>query len=337
MGKRSLIVVGASSGGVAALRRLAAGLPAELPAAILAVLHIGSHASFLPDLLNGDGPLQAAHGRDGEALRPGRIYVAPPDRHMLVEADEIRLTRGPREHHTRPAIDPLFRSAALSHGAAVVGVILTGMLDDGTAGLQAVKARGGVAVVQDPEEAEEPSMPLSAMKYVRVDHRVRLADLPGLLTRLVTTDIAAASLAPPSQLSHEHKLSLLQGEPMEHMQAIAKPSTFVCPDCHGALWELNGSRPARYRCHVGHAFTLRTLEHAQSDSTDDALWTAIRALEEKYLLMCRLADDHRRDRNEAEAARLVAAAKDTQRHAELLRKLVETVPGASDEIHSEPE
>jgi two-component system chemotaxis response regulator CheB len=332
MGKRTLIVIGASAGGVPALRHLTARLPADLPAAILIVLHIGSYASILPELLNSDGPLPAKHAEDGEPVVHGRIYVAPPDHHMLLDDEGLRLSRGPKEHHTRPAIDPLFRSAALTHGAAVIGVVLTGMMDDGTAGLQAVKARGGIAVVQDPADAFEPSMPLSALKYVRVDHVATLQDMPDLLARLVTTDTAAASPPPPSQLTHEHQLSLVQGVPMEHLHAIAKPSTFVCPDCHGSLWEINGSRPTRYRCHVGHAYTLRTLEHAQSDATGDALWSAIRALEEKQMLLRRLADEHRRDRDDAEALRLMECAEDTQRHAEMLLKLVETVPGTSGQV-----
>ncbi len=328
MAQRNLIVIGASMGGVAALRLLAARLPRDLPAAVLVVLHIGSNRSILPELLHDSGGLTASHAVDGEPLRAGHIFVAPPDHHLLVDATSIRLSRGPKEHHTRPAIDPLFRSAALAHGSAVIGVVLTGLFDDGTAGLQAIKARGGIAVVQDPQEAAEPSMPLSAVKYVRVDHCVKLDDLAPLLVSLVSTQ-AAEAVHVPTQLAHEHALSLLEGDLMQHLHAIAKPSTFVCPDCQGALWEISGSRPPRYRCHIGHAFTLSTLEHAQSDAAEEALWSAIRALEEKKMLLARLAEERRSEGREHEAARLESDAKDTERHADLLQDLVQTVPMAA--------
>ncbi len=283
-----VVVVGASLGGVDALQALASELPTDFPAALLVVLHIGSHRSIMPELLPRRGPLPATHAKDGEKMAAGQIYVGPPDHHLMVDsAGRLRLSRGAKEHHSRPAIDPLFRSAALAYGAGVIGVVLTGRLDDGTAGLQAIKQSGGIAVVQDPADAMEPSMPASALQYVEVDHRVPLGSMAQLLTALVRTKVVP--LAPPTPLktvyAHEHALILSQREPMQHLQAIASPSPFVCPDCRGGLWEISGVQPKRYRCHTGHGYTLRTLLHAQAKATDEATWGALRALQEQELLL----------------------------------------------------
>ncbi|WP_119153391.1 chemotaxis protein CheB [Caldimonas tepidiphila] len=325
---RDLIVIGASAGGVAALQRLAAGLPADLPAAVLVVLHVGTHPSVLPDLLNYRGPLPARHAVDGEAIVPGRIYVAPPDHHLLVEGRALRLTHGPREHHTRPAVDPLFRSAALEHGSAVVGIVLTGCLDDGTAGLQAVKACGGVAIVQDPREAEEPSMPESALRHVEVDHCVALAEMPKLLQSLLGPVPSGPGATPAPGVGHEQALQRAEGNSMEDLNAVGTPSTFVCPDCRGSLWEMRDAEPPRFRCHTGHAYSLRSLQETQSKATEEALWSAVRALQEKEQLMRRMAEWRSRHGSEAplgethrEAAERLAA------QAEVLRRLL--VEGAA--------
>ncbi len=254
-----LIVVGASAGGVPALLQLTAGLPAALPAAVLVVLHVGAHRSMLPVLMDGRSPLDVAHARHGEALVAGTVRVAPPDHHVLVADGHLQLTRGPKVHHSRPAIDPLFRSAALAYGAQTVGVVLTGMLDDGTAGLQAVKSCGGVAVVQDPLDATEPSMPASALRHVAVDHCLPLAGMPALLTRLAQAPVAGGPPADHAALKHEQALLLAEGDAMDHLRAIAEPTAFACPECHGGLWEMRDSLPPQYRCHTGHGFSERSL------------------------------------------------------------------------------
>jgi two-component system chemotaxis response regulator CheB len=322
---KPLVLIGASAGGVTALRRLASELPADLQAPVAMVLHIGPHPSHLPELLQAAGPLPASHAHDGQLLRPGHLYVAPPDHHMLIDGPVLRLTRGPKEHHSRPAIDPLFRSGALSHGSSVVGVVLTGLLDDGTAGLQAIKECGGTAVVQAPEDAEEPSMPLSALKHVQVDHCVALKGMAALLVEL-TRRPPGPALQPPPKWLHEHDLALGKGDPMEHLEAIATPSTFVCPDCKGGLWTISGSRPIRFICHVGHSFTLQTLLHAQALATDEALWTAIRALQEKRLLFDKSAEALRSEGDDAQAQWSAQEARALQRQERLLRHLVEVPP-----------
>jgi two-component system chemotaxis response regulator CheB len=245
---------------------------------------------------------------------------------MLVVDDRICLNRGAKEHHSRPAIDPLFLSAALSRGADVIGVILTGRLDDGTFGLQAVKQCGGIAVVQDPAEAAEPSMPRSALENVEVDHCVRLTDMAPLLCSLASMSPATTSVRDTERLRHEQAVMLLQGDGMEHLKAIGKPSPFVCPDCRGGLWEVNDANPTRYRCHTGHAFTIRTLQHALWSTADDSVWTALRALNEKSALIKHMARLARARGDEQHAMQLETVAEQIDSQSETLHQAVEQSP-----------
>jgi two-component system, chemotaxis family, protein-glutamate methylesterase/glutaminase len=317
---RRIVVVGASAGGLHALKQMVARLPDRLAAPILVVMHVGAHRSILPELLSASGPLQATHGSHGEKLVNGRIYVAPPDHHMLVNAGTLQLTRTAKEHHTRPAIDPLFRSAALSYGAGVIGIVLSGRMDDGTAGLQAIKSSGGIAVVQDPSDAQEPSMPNSALRHVSVDHCLPAAALGPLCTELVDKVPEMALPMKSKDLQHEHDASLQNGNSIDHLNAIGKPSTFVCPDCQGTLWELTSAAPRRYRCHTGHAFTLRTLTEAHSEALESALWGALKALNEHQKLLSTLAKESV-DSEDVNA--LPEKQRRIQDQAHILRNLVE--------------
>ena len=319
MTHRRILVIGASMGGVSALRQIAADLPAEFPAPVLMVLHIGHHQSLLPELLKPKAPLKAMHAVDGAPLKAGEILVAPPDQHMLVEADRVRLSRGPKEHFSRPAVDPLFRTAALSHGSGTIGVVLTGRLDDGTAGLQAIKACGGTAIVQDPAEAQEPSMPLSALRHVTVDHCVPLARIAETCQSVVAQPIGPEKPIPVS-LRHEQDLANRKGNPMRHLKDIGTPSPFVCPDCSGGLWELRNTIPPRFRCHTGHAYTLRTLQHAHSLATDEALWSALRALQEQKSLLDQCIHS---GPPEADVRQWTAASSRLEQDADALRHLIE--------------
>ena len=282
--------MGASAGGVRALLRLAPQLRAGFGAPILLVLHIGRNRSLLPDLLTAHGPNRAVFARTGMVPQPGVIYVAPPDEHLLVEGAVLRVQHGPKVHHARPAIDPLFHSAAIEFGAQVIGVILTGMLDDGSAGLHAVKTCGGIAVVQDPDDALEPSMPRSALASAEVDHVARLDDMADLLNRLVQAGDPAPSSRVPEWLLTEHAVSLGKAG-MEQLGRIGTPSALTCPDCGGGLFELKEGRPLRFICHTGHAFTLASLASAQEQLADEALWSALRALQEKEAVLQRMAQD----------------------------------------------
>lgn len=316
-----IVGIGASTGGVSALLTLLARLPADFEAPLLVVLHVGAHRSVLPDLISMKTSLSASHPADGEQLRPGHVYVAPPDRHMRVTQDRVHLNRGPKEHHTRPAIDPLFRSLALEHGPAAVGVVLTGMLDDGTSGLQAIKHCGGVAVVQEPDDAEAREMPESALRHVSVDHRATLRDMPQILSALARRPALAPS-RPPASLVHEDQLFLGQGNAMSHLHAIAFPTPFVCPGCHGGLWELRECSPVRYRCHTGHMFSAATLSQALLEASDEACWNAVRALQERQLFAERLHELAGEPDEPPSASRALALAQ-MERQMKALRAVVE--------------
>ena len=287
-----IIVVGASAGGVEALGDLVSCLPPDLPAAVFVVLHIPAYgASVLPGILSRRGPLPALHPADGETIQNGRIYVAPPDHHLLLEkGGTVRLTRGPHENGHRPAVDTLFRSAARAYGPRVIGVVLTGTLDDGTAGLQAIKRRGGLAVVQDPEDALFASMPRCAIEGVRVDTVAPLAEIGPILDRMARLPAPAESKAPVTPgLEDEVRVAEFDIKQLETRRE-GKPSSYACPDCHGVLWEVEEDGLLRFRCRVGHAFSPESLLATQSDALEDALWTALRALEESAALAERLSE-----------------------------------------------
>lgn len=291
---------------------------------MLVVLHIGAHRSYLPDLLNSRGVRRAVFAQAHMVPRPGILYVAPPDTHLLLEAGRLQLFHGPKEHHARPAINPLFRSAALDAGARTIGVILTGGLDDGAAGLHAIKACGGLAIVQDPAEAAEPSMPRSAIEATEVDHVATLDAMPALLERLVRAAPAGPSPPAPPWLRTEHAI-FLGKKAMQDLATIGDPSAFTCPDCGGALFEMMQGGPLRYLCHTGHAFSLRSLASAQGQATEEALWAALRALQEKEAILRRLAVAQGDAQPGSDAASL-AEADDLRAVIGQLRELVTTAP-----------
>lgn len=335
MAGHDLIVVGASAGGVEALKSLVTGLPPAFPAAVAIVLHIPPNSpSVLPRVLGRHCALEVRHPSDGEALRPGTVYVAPPDHHMLVERRCLRLGRGPRENGFRPAIDPLFRSAALSYGSRVIGVVLSGTLDDGTIGLATIIDAGGIAVVQDPEDALYPSMPESAIEHVRVDHVAPAAELPALLTRLV------AEPAPPDatgKLPDEAKIEVevaeMDPDAIERSPRPGRPSGFGCPECGGSLFLIDDYGVMHFRCRVGHAWSMESLLAAQGSALEAALWTALRALEEQTTLADQIAARLRKRGSNASAQRFEEQATDAREHARVIRAALEqrrsaTVRGA---------
>lgn len=287
------------------------------------VLHVPTHAtSVLPRILNRAKTLLASHPQNNEEIVTGRIYVAPPDYHLLVKPGYVTLVRGPRENNHRPAIDPLFRSAARAYGGQVIGVLLTGVLDDGTAGLQAVKMRGGTAIVQSPEDAVYPGMPRSAIENVNdVDYILPLSEIPQVLIELVNTPVEAKEENPVShQMEIETDLADMDMESLNNNDRAGKPSTFGCPDCGGTLWELEQENLLRFRCRIGHAYSLESLLAKQSDALEDALWFALRALEEKASLSKRMAK-RMRDRNQDLAAnRLEEQAQDSLARANVIRE-----------------
>jgi two-component system chemotaxis response regulator CheB len=294
---RDVVVVGFSAGGVEAMVRLVAGLPRDLPAAVFVVHHFPANSvSALPSILTRAGALPAVHAVHDQEVQPGRVYIAPPDRHMLLVQNRIHLSRGPRENGHRPAVDPLFRSAAREFGARVIGVLLSGSLDDGTVGLMAVKQHGGLAVVQEPGEAVYPAMVQSAIERVGVDLVLPVEEIAQLLTRL-TREPVASQEGKTAMLPEEEEVQ----DPAESgTAAIAEgpfpgpPSSLTCPDCGGAIWEQVEGELVRYRCHVGHAYTVDSMVGAQAALVEAALWTAVRALEEKAQLSRRLEERSRK-------------------------------------------
>ena len=323
MAARNIIVIGASVGGVDALQRLVSGLPKGFPAAIFVVLHVPPEgASVLPEILKRAGNLSAGHPRDGDSIHTGHIYVAPPDNHILVEDGRVRVIHGPKENRHRPAIDPLFRSAAACYGPRVIGVVLTGAMDDGTAGLLSVKKRGGIAVVQDPEDAICGDMPRSALETVEVDHVAALDRIPGLLQQLVREQVAENGGGKSSRLTKESKIAKLDMETIEDENRPGKPSSFGCPECGGVLWELDGEQMVRFRCRVGHAYTASGLGLAQSEEVERALWAAMRGLEEAASLARRLAERAERGKHPRLAQQYRARAESKTEQAELLRTLI---------------
>ncbi len=295
MAERNIIVVGASAGGVEALRQIVHSLPAQLDAAVFVTIHFPSHGtSMLPRILGRAGQLPVVHPSDGERIVTGRIYVAPPDFHLLVDRKRIRLVRGPRENGHRPAIDPMFRSASVAFGPRVIGVVLTGNLDDGTSGLAAIKRHGGLALVQDPEDALFPSMPQSAIEHVPVDRVAPIHAIWPALDVLMKTPIEKREHTIMSDDVTENELAAGQLSAIEQPERHpGRVSAFSCPDCGGVLSELSDGDFVRFRCRVGHAGTGEGRVAKQSDILDDALWTALRSLEESVSLARQLAERYK--------------------------------------------
>jgi len=285
MPTKDIVAIGASAGGVEAFQRLCASLPADFPASLFVTQHLSASAkSVLPQLLDRAGPLPASSPRDGDRIERGRIYVAAPDRHMLLREGKILMRRGPNENRTRPAVNALFRSAAIAYGGRVIGVVLTGLLDDGTDGLIAITAAGGTSVVQDPDDAEWPSMPRNALKRDHVDYAVPLAQLGDLLSRLVREE-ANPSVPLPQEYCVEDRMAAQEFAVVESdIVTPGAPSHISCPDCGGVLNQIDTQEEIRFRCQVGHAFTPLGLAAAQGDELERALAIAARTHRDRIRL-----------------------------------------------------
>jgi two-component system chemotaxis response regulator CheB len=296
----SVVAIGASQGGVEALRKIAAGLPARFPAPVMVILHTGAEPSILPSILMEAGPLPALHARHGEALEPGRIYVAPPDRHLIAVDGRLELSHGPRENWARPAIDPTFRSLAEAFGREAIGVVLTGLLNDGTSGLYEIKRRGGVALVQDPATAEAPSMPRSAIDNVEIDFCLPLEEMAGQLVRLVAR-----------RSEREHRSESVTKE----ATVLSHPVAQTCPECGGAMLQEMLGTLTRFRCHIGHVMTAEVLAAAQREALEKDLSAVLRFLNERVELCREMAKKHLAKGND-EAARLWERAAEEAARAE---------------------
>ena len=327
MPRRDIVVMGASAGGIEALQKTLGGLPPDLDAAVLVVLHVGAHGGgrSLAAILDRAGPLPAVPAVDGERLRAGRIYVCVADHHLLLADGHVRVRRGPKENGNRPAADPLFRSAARYFGPRVIGVVLSGTLSDGTAGLAAIKRQGGIAVVQHPDDAIYDGMPTYAIDHVEIDHVRKAADLGPLLADLVREEVPADEPEPSPTMLKEVTLVENDDRAVEHDHP-GRPSPWPCPDCNGVLWHIDDDDDdddvLRFRCRVGHAWSAESLLAQQDDALEQALWTALRALEDRLALSETMADRAEKAGRESSARRFRSDLDILRADVEVLRGLL---------------
>ena len=287
MSHHDIIAIGGSTGGLDALKPIFAGLPADLPAALFVVLHVTSDSGDrLASLLSGTAPIAVKTAAEGDSIRNGQAYVAPGGHHLLVGDGVVRLGRGPRENMSRPAIDPLFRSAALSYGPRVIGVVLSGLMDDGAAGLAAVKRCGGLTVVQNPADAEAGDMPFNALSACDVDYRMPAAGMAQALVQLVTEPVAAAPpSAAPRDIVLEVAIAAGRASNTDLLMEIATPVALSCPACSGVLSQIHEPSRLRFRCQIGHAYTAEALDKQQEAAVAQGMGVALRVLEERHTLM----------------------------------------------------
>ncbi|TDE17146.1 chemotaxis protein CheB [Dyadobacter psychrotolerans] len=284
-----VIVIGSSAGGVMALKQLVAALPADFKTPVFVVQHLApGKDTFLADILDRSGPLHAIHPVDGTKIEEGTIYVSLPDHHMLVESGHILIKKGPKENRFRPSIDALFRSAAYSYGPRAIGIVLTGMLDDGCSGMWSLKRLGGITIVQDPEQALYPSMPLSVLEYIAPDHVCPLSSMSELLVELTRHSIPKKSVADPYEvklLKMEVDIAALGNAFDKGIISMGEKSSLTCPECGGALDSYTEGKLVRYRCHTGHAYSSASLLSAVNETTEHKLWAALRSLEEAVMIV----------------------------------------------------
>ncbi|WP_112874609.1 chemotaxis protein CheB [Paracoccus endophyticus] len=322
MDNRDIIVIGGSAGATTPLKSVLGGLPRDLPAAVFVVLHIPARSiGILTTVTQAATHLPVLPAEDGMEIRPGHIYLGVPDRHLLLADGRIRLGRGPRENMARPAIDPLFRSAAVAYGPRVVGVLLSGLLNDGAAGLSAIKRCGGLALVQDPDDATAAEMPQAALRAVTAD-----LVAPGTRIGDVLADVARQAPGPRVPIPPEIRLEvdIAAGERIDSalLSRIADPAPLICPDCGGVMSQMRGPGPLRFRCQVGHAKTAEVLAHEQENAVDEALRVALRIIEERAELVTRMAEEGRQSGRRAVAEMYQDRAEEYRRYADTIRRAV---------------
>ena len=322
MSNRDIIVIGGSAGATAPLKEILGSLPRDLPAAVLIVLHIPARGiGMLSTVAAAAGPLPVRQAADKMLIEHGQVYIGAPDHHMLIEDDRILLGRGPRENMVRPAIDPLFRSAAIAYGPRVIGVVLSGLLSDGASGLNAIKRCGGMALVQDPGDAVADEMPRRALESTTVDLCVTGARLGDVLSDLVQ-ETAGLALPIPSELRLEVAIAAGERIGSDRLRTIADPVALTCPACHGVLSKMREMGPLRFRCQVGHGYTADALAKEQEDKVDEAMRVALRIIEERAELVHRMAEDGRLSGRRAVAEMYDARALEYRVHAETIRRAV---------------
>ncbi len=308
-----------------ALEEVVAGLPGDLAAAVLVVLHLSpKHKSLLPQILNAVGPLPAAAAQDGEALQRGRVYIAPPDSHLLVDGDRVKVSKGPKENHFRPSVDVLFRSAAYHFGSRAVGVVLSGSLSDGSSGLFAIRRVGGIAIVQEPSEALYSSMPLNALRRVDIDYTLAVTQIGPLLGELVQQpprDEPAGAPQYRRDLKFEVDVSASDSAFERGIMEFGETSNYACPDCHGVLFRIREGKTDRFRCHTGHGFSSQALLDQLAESVEENLWSAVRSVQETLALLTEAAAKLTDSGDREGAAALEQKAGEVKERLDALRTL----------------
>lgn len=328
--RRDIVVLGGSAGAVETLKEILSLLRPTIEASFFVVCHTApAGTSRLHHVLDGAASLPVDFATDGAPITPGRIYVAPPDRHLILEPRIVRVVLGPKHNRNRPAIDPLFRSAAEAHGARVIGVLLTGLMDDGVAGLLAIKRARGVVVVQDPADAAFSALPRNALASVAVDYCVRQEDIPTLLARLTAEPINGerALLPRTSRIEVDADAGRL-----DDMEQIGKPSAYSCPECGGVLWEVDDPELLRFRCRVGHAFSVEGLQQNGDERAEDALWAALRALRENVSAARKLMEAYKARNITFAVDELERKIARNEKHAEELERMLTR---ANDDVRRE--
>jgi len=323
MNAPTLVVIGASAGGVEALLKLTNRLPETFQAAVLIVIHVSSQVpSYLPQVLGRQCKLPVTHAKNGEPIQAGHVYIAPPDHHLIVQDGKLRLSHGPRQNGHRAAIDLLFESAARNHKKGVLGVILSGMLDDGSRGLHTIKRCDGITVVQDPEDALYPSMPNNALTRISIDHTLQASMIGEQLANWVS-EVAPRLEDDPPMETEETEFVFEDKHRFEMGQMQDTRTMLTCPDCGGVLWEMGDGADPHYRCHVGHVYSIESLESYKDDILERALWEAVRTLEENASLARRMATTAREANRTISMERFEACARQHAENANLIRGLLE--------------
>lgn len=295
---RNIIVIGASAGGIPAVNAVIQEFPEDLDAAIVVVLHVSrkSNSTNIAKSFQRNTSLTCRVASNEMPLRKGHLYVAPPEQQLMIKNNSLRLTNGPHENKYRPSIDVLFRSAAVHYGNRSIGIILTGLFEDGTSGMHAIKRSGGICMIQDPAEAEYSDMPRSVLNKIKVDYQAKLKEMPEIIKNIVN-DPLPPEIPVPRELQIEAYITEKMMSDINDMKKIGDKSDFTCPDCGGGLWELKNDPLHRYRCHTGHVFTEKILHDLQDQNIEETIWVSIRMLEEKENLLLLMA---RRENAEGE-------------------------------------
>ncbi|MBA9079158.1 chemotaxis protein CheB [Rufibacter quisquiliarum] len=337
-----IVVIGTSAGGMAVLTKLVSQLPADLPASIFIVQHLAreSNVEILVNRLQMNTQLVCEVAEHEKTFEPGHLYFCPQDHHLLLQRGRMLVTKGPRENLFRPAIDPLFRSAAAAYDSRVIGIILTGMLQDGTVGMQAVKRSGGLTMVQLPAEAEYPDMPQSVMNEMEVDYAVPVGEM-GLLVQELVSVPASTDHQVPQDIQYEATIAerlMTQGNGHSEEMGVMGPQVPVtCPDCGGALWEVKNGTLSHLRCHVGHSFTPESYLQGNLEALEETMWVALRMLEERRTMLSSLADQDRKRGSKYWASTQEERAEELKVHIERIRQVLLANANAKNNQQSEDE